>query len=184
MCSRMLYAYKTGELVKTFDNTKALLLGHYVHELIEYIVRDELGFAAAEAIERREKIERNGWRASGRIDIAPLLVPNFPPFVVDIKTMNSRDFNRNQLPAWAYSYIGQIQLYMDWTGIPDSFLLVMEKDSPHKFKEINVKYNKDLVNSIYTRWDIVKKAIDEGIPPPHDLCIEDGTSCIKDSPSV
>ena len=182
VCSRLLYAYKVGDLVKTWETSarKSMLLGHFIHEIIEGAAL-QLGFANENSVEVRVREDRNGWHASGRIDIAPLKVPDRKDYVVDIKSMNARDFSKSYLPSYLYnSYIPQIQLYMDWTGIPDSFLLCFEKDSPHRMKEIPVNYDNNLVSGIYNRWDIVYNAIQEGKPPPHDLCIEDGTTCQAD----
>lgn len=203
-CARLLYAKRMDDVTKREleGNTyKTFFFGHYFHGLLQHVLVEELGFADQFDVEKQYRIYRRDdgiykpkdwwidtqldksskWWARGYADIARVVVPGREePYLVDIKTMKSSDYRQSVLPVHLEEkYITQIQLYMDWEDIENGIILCCEKDSPHGFKEFAVKRNKELVKSVYTKWDIVIDAISKG-EPPACTCLDESKCPAKD----
>lgn len=160
---------------------KTFLVGHFVHQLLQHIVLDKLGFCTPDAIERRGervwgRIDESDPRvifppkpyhwATGSGDIAPCTIPGHGDYIVDFKTMNSRDYNQNGVPAWcADKYEAQIQIYMDFFDVEKAMIVPFMKDSPHSLKEFEYVRNQPLIDAIYNKWEFVSECLDSGTPP-------------------
>jgi hypothetical protein len=169
---------QAGRVEKRFS--KAFPVGHFWHQLLQKAVLD-MGFATPEAIERRGL---RGWGpeqpfdvrrecdylpfhwATGQGDVAPLEIPGQPPFIVDFKTMSSRDYRLAGMPGWvAEKYEAQINIYMDFFDINDALILCVEKESPHGFKEFRFQRNQTLIDAVYDKWYFVSECLDAEVEP-------------------
>jgi hypothetical protein len=109
--------------------------------------------------------------ATGSMDLR-CDIPGFGEYVVDFKTMGQFDFNvvlKGKAPDWcSKKYEAQINIYMDWAGLDRALIFCIQKDSPHNFRELEYRRNDDLIQGIYTKWQIVSQCLEEGIVPPED----------------
>lgn len=171
---------------------KSFMVGHFWHQLLQYIILNKLEFCKPEAIERvgqyvwdwqvkddvtfedyRENQETNEpapfhWvRGSG--DIVPLVAPGGWTGLVDIKTMSSQQFKQNVIPAWAAAkYECQMNVYMQLFDQPQAMILAVNKDAPHDFKEYIFDRNQSLIDTIFKKWEFVSGCLDLGIAPIED----------------
>lgn len=163
---------------------KSFMVGHYWHQLLQYIVLNKLEFCTPEAIERKGKVV---WKESGRAaiteaglsgvwvpspfhwacgsgDIAPLELPKGWKGVVDFKTMRSGSFLAKGVP-FADKYECQINIYMDFFDEEKALILGVNKDSPHSFKEFEYVRNQPLIDEIYSKWKYVSECLDNDTLP-------------------
>jgi hypothetical protein len=191
-CTRLLYASFDPELdrEKSGPDPKVGANGHMWHGLIQHIVAD-LGLASVDDMEARygvlqpmdDDLGRENWSysheppnaawwATGAIDIANLRVPGRDEtYLVDIKTMNPHQFKQPKPSEWLWQkYVAQCQLYLDWTDLETCIILGVEGANPFNFKEIQIKRDRDHVEYIYEKWNVVSEALLKGTPPPHS-CI-------------
>lgn len=161
---------------------KTFLVGHFWHQVYQDLTVKELGFAKPEHIERSANTvwattESNAplpyhW-ARGSADIAPCTVPGHGEFLVDFKTMNSRDFGRADggkgPPAWAVDkWEAQLNIYMDWFDLDRSLIVGINKDSPHNLVEFEFHRNQPLIDTIYEKWGNVSWCLIEEQRPAAD----------------
>lgn len=167
---------------------KTFLVGHFWHQVYQDLTVKELGFAKPEHVEH-SATRIWGWNdepnilgeygpapyhwARGSADIAPCEVPGHGPFLVDFKTMNSRDFGRADAgkgpPGWAVDkWECQLNIYMDWFDLDRALIVCINKDSPHGLVEFEFHYNQPLVDAIYEKWYTVGECITQGVRPPAD----------------
>lgn len=166
---------------------KTFLVGHFWHQVCQHIVLDKLGFCDESAIERRgshvwswiddsdddRELVRIAQRspkpfhwATGSGDIAPCTIPGHGDYIVDFKTMNSRDFTQNRVPAWCSDkYEAQINIYMKFFDVERALIVPIQKDSPHSLKEFEYVRNEPLIEAIFNKWEFVSECLDAGTPP-------------------
>jgi hypothetical protein len=155
---------------------KSFFIGHAVHAYLQYIVVNELGYAAPEAIEaKKERRWANHpyhW-VRGYGDIAPCHLPGeSDPWLIDIKTCNTLDFRQNGIPRhWKDKYTCQIQIYMDLFDIENALFIFFQKDSPHDMREVHLRRDQNLIDAIYLKWQIAGQAILSNIPPKEDVIL-------------
>ena len=169
----------SGTLRKSFQ------VGHFWHQLLQYIILHKLEFCAPEAIERRGKrvwdeigtvgINKSGltgifkpkpfcW-ATGSGDVAPIEVPNWRG-IVDFKTMSSHQFKQASIPQWAAAkYECQINLYMDFFDEGEAIIVPINKDTPHDMKEFLYERNQPLIDIIYEKLEFVSVCLEAESPP-------------------
>lgn len=158
----------SGSLRKSFH------VGHYWHQLLQYIVLEKLEFCEPEAIERRGtriwgELESDSpplpqpfhW-VTGSADIAPLVLPKLWQGIVDFKTMGSGMFKQGGIP-FADKYECQINIYLDLFEEERALIVGINKDSPHDFKEWEFVRNQPLIDAIYDKWEYVSAALDGGV---------------------
>ena len=165
----------SGGLRKTFQ------VGHFWHGYLQEVIVKHLGFAEESAIERKgQRVwgEEDGkpkayhW-ARGAADVAPISIPGFGDYLVDIKTMGSHDFRKTGLPAWsADKYECQLNVYMDFFDLEKALIIGVNKDSPHEFKEFEFVRNQPLIDTIYNKWELVSDCINNKIIPPEDEIVD------------
>lgn len=172
---------------------KSFMVGHYWHQLIQYLIVNKLEFCAPESIERKgQKVWTDsqfatatvgkfgltskdwhpapfGW-ATGSGDVAPLCLPKGWEGIMDIKSMSSRTFNQSTVP-FADKYECQINIYMDFFEMEHGLILGVNKDTPHDFKEFEFARNQPLIDVIYEKWEIVSAYLESG-DIPEDIQIE------------
>lgn len=172
----------SGPLFKTFQ------VGQFWHQYLQWVVEKRLEFCGPEHIERRgSKVwgtvkgfldegdvavpygEPYHW-ATGSGDIAPVDIPHHGEFLVDFKTMNSRDFAKAQtgnLPDWcATKYEAQANIYMDFFDCDRMLIIAIQKDSPHDMREFEYRRNQPLIDAVYSKWELVSACLDEGVEVP------------------
>ncbi len=161
---------------------KTFLVGHFWHQVYQDLTVKELGFAIAPNVERTHvkiwgydsDLEPTPYHwARGSADIAPCAVPNHGDFLVDYKTMNSRDFGRADAgkgpPTWAVDkWECQLNIYMDWFDLERALIVGINKDSPHNLVEFEFHYNEPLVDAIYDKWKYVSECLTSGERPVGD----------------
>lgn len=186
-CLRTLYFTHRGEIPRWEpDGTlrKIFMVGHYYHAMIQHILVD-LGFATEEDIEKEHDEYRttaagNPYRMRGFTDVAECKIPGVGSYLIDIKTVNSFQFNQDKLSDENMAkYEVQGQLYMDWHDQDDMILLCAQKDSPHAFKEFYFKRDRGIAEAVYERWEVLADALAEEEPPDCD-CI-DPSKCPVDA---
>lgn len=152
---------------------KAFLVGHFWHQVYQDLTVKVLELAEPDHIERTfEMMWDKGpyhW-ARGSADIAPCQVPGYGEYLVDFKTMNSRDFSRCQAslvpPNWsANKWECQMNIYMDWFKLERTLVLGINKDSPHDMIEFEYHFNQPLVDAIYEKWMNVSDCLDTDTTP-------------------
>jgi len=147
---------------------KTFLVGHFWHQLLQYACI-QLGFATEDSIEcagsRRWDKGPYCW-ATGSADIAPCVIPGVGDYLIDFKTMNTRDFKTNGMPAWvAEKYEAQINIYLDFFDMERALIVPVQKDSPHEMKEFEFVRNQPLIDAVYEKWEFVSECIAEGKAP-------------------
>lgn len=165
---------------------KSFMVGHYWHQLIQYIIVNKLEFATNDDIERKGK---RAWGdvtcpgvgdpvyppyhwVTGSGDIAPMRTPRWTG-IVDIKTIGGAQFKECQAtkklpPRFDSKYTAQINIYMDLFDQDKGMILGVNKDSPHDFIEFQFNRNQKLIDAIYTKWRFVSECLDEGIEPTEE----------------
>lgn len=164
---------------------KAFLVGHFWHQVYQDLTVKELGFAKPEAIERSWTTVW-GWKdktgqqealpfhwARGSADIAPCVVPGNGEYLVDFKTMNSRDYGRCEKnktpPNWtADKWECQMNIYMNWFDLEKALVVGINKDSPHDLIEFEYHRNQPLVDAIFEKWRHVSECLTNGERPVGD----------------
>lgn len=165
---------------------KAFMVGHFWHQLIQYIIVNKLEFAGPEDIERRGMyIWERLWNeqgvetppkpyhwVTGSGDIAPLRTPRWEG-VVDIKTMGGEQFkaakeSKRLPPRFENKYLCQINIYMDLFDQDKALILGVNKDSPHDFIEFQYTRNQKLIDAIYSKWQFVSECLEKGTAPTEE----------------
>jgi hypothetical protein len=142
---------------KTFD------CGHMWHAYIQAALV-EMGFVTEEDVEHHYLWDIPGYdgpmKISGTIDLENVKIPGKGSWLVDIKTASGSTFNRIEEMSLFEKYRAQVNLYGDLSGCKNMLILVIRKDSPHLFKEIQIQRDTDLLAGIYSRWGSVAEKID------------------------
>jgi len=96
---------------------------------------------------------------SGTMDIRKLTLLNGDTLPVEIKS--AAFFGKDTTPP--PQYIQQLQVYMD-LGCEEpqeqGLLLFLQKQHPHKFREILIQRDEKMLNDIYAKWNRVLEAIE------------------------
>jgi len=173
-CARELYADMRDDLPHekhTVDSQKTFQIGHMYHAYLQHLVVEELGFASWDDIEKEYDFNfttevGNPYRVRGFIDIARCLIPNKGTYLVDIKTMNARIYVQDRPPeSLMEKYEAQVKIYLEFEELDDAIILCVEKDSPHRYKEIAVQRDPEFVAEVIEKWETVADALAEGEPP-------------------
>jgi hypothetical protein len=185
MCERALYAKLSGDLPPEqtrLDQEKTFMIGRYYHELIQWIVVDQLGLATWEDVEKEHDLHfvtgrGHPYRVRGFIDVARMELPGSDePVLLDIKTMASRLYGMAQPPAGLMEkYEAQVRIYLEFEDLPRAIILVVEKDNPHRMREIVVERNGSMVDAVMEGWENVVNSRAEGTIP--DCTCEDPGRC-------
>lgn len=190
-----LYYYATHHGEKAIHGAslnKVFAVGHFWHQVLQYATV-QMDLCDASAIERRgfhgwglnklkpgfdtQEFARNygaetvwqKWHyATGQGDIAPITLGN-RDYVVDFKTMNSRDFKvagGGAIPEWAAGkYEAQVNIYMDFFNLEHALIVGVQKDSPHDFCEVEFERNQPLIDWVYSKWEFAAECIAAKSPP-------------------
>jgi hypothetical protein len=141
---------------KTFD------CGHMWHGYIQAaLVR--MGFVTPKNVERHylwdipdSPVAANprmrGTMISGTLDLQDVIIPGQGSWLVDIKTASADTFNKIEQTNLFEKYKAQVNIYGERSDARNMLILVVRKDSPHLFREIQIQRDTDLLAGIYTRW--------------------------------
>ena len=99
----------------------------------------------------------------GRID-AVVQPPGHGEVVLDIKTINSRGFSFLQSHTPKLEWEAQVNLGMDHYKVDRGLILAVEAGYPWGLKEVTIKKNPELLDSIYGKWEKVTEAIKRDTP--------------------
>lgn len=183
-CSREIFAMRQGDLTgkaHTAEQQLNFIIGHMYHSLLQWIMVEGLGFCTWADVEKEHDLHfttenGNPYRVRGFIDFARVEIPNRGTYLVDIKTMNSRLFAQDSLPATTHEkYEAQVRTYLEFEDLDHAIILCVSKDSPHRFKEVLVERDTDFVERTMDRWEDVTDAIAAGVIP--DCTCSDPDSC-------
>lgn len=194
-CAREIFAAHQGDLVArphTAEQQLNFMIGHMYHSLIQWVLVEGMGFTTWDDIEKeydfgwdKEKNDfdmtfvtdaGNPYRLRGFSDVARCDIPNRGTYLVDLKTMNSRLFAQDSLPATTYEkYEAQVKHYLEFEDLDKAIILCVSKDSPHRFKEIVIERDSDFVERSIDRVEDVVDAIAAGVIP--DCTCADQDSC-------
>ena len=175
MCERALFAKMRGELppeTTKAESEKTFMYGRYIHELLQWIVVDQLKFATWEDVEKEYNLRYdtpNGnevW-IRGFADIARATIPGLDdPVLVDVKSMASRLYSLGELPkAKAFEYRAQVGLYLEMEDLDRGIIVCAEKDNPHRFREVEVARDGALIDTIMEGWEYVADCLASGEVP-------------------
>lgn len=151
----------SAAMKKTFDS------GHFWHAYLQEALV-EMGFVKPENVEHKFLRDLPAYNAdlplsrkiSGTIDLLDVDIPGRGQWLVDIKTASTTTFNKIEQMDLFEKYRAQVNIYGDSVGKKNMLILVVQKDSPHKFREIQIQYDASLLFDIYTRWITVAEMLD------------------------
>lgn len=134
--------------------------GTAIHSLLQTQL-EMSGLLVPGTVEWEYDCEKHNLR--GRID-GVIETPTAGPTVLDIKTINSRGFSYLQSHAPKESWDAQVNLGMDHYGVDRGLILAVEAGYPWGLKEVTIKKNPELLDSIYGKWEKVTEAIKRDTP--------------------
>jgi hypothetical protein len=173
-CELELYARMTGEArdeQTRVEAEKTFAVGRLYHELMAWVVIEGLGFSTWDEAEKEynfrfptaagNEVWVRGFADLGRVDI-----PGSGTFLVDYKTVASRLYSMSQLPhGKEEQYRAQVALYLEMEDLDEALIVFLEKDNPHRFKELRVQRDGALVDDVMEGWERVADAVAAGEPP-------------------
>lgn len=145
-------------LRRTFD-CGTLWHGYFENILIE------MGFVDPDDVERhyiKEIQSKDGTaKAAGTGDLVNVNIPGHGKWLVDLKTMNKRQFETPDKYLMD-KYTAQVNIYSDFFQLDNIMILGICKDSPHALKEIIIRKDEELIDLIYGKWIHVSNCIKNG----------------------
>lgn len=136
-----------------------LLLGHILHDLERSFIRK---VAPLHSEERRVELDvGEGFRVPGHIDGIIETVEG--PFILDIKTANTKSFNDMVKNGPREDYVAQVNAYMAATGIKQAFLWLYNKDTSHR-AVLPIVYSEEVVERVKTRFLSALKSTPDSLP--------------------
>lgn len=149
--------------------------GHFWHGYYQEIIK-HMGLTTDADIEKTLTFNHpDGWTAKGTLDLIAQ-IPKHGEFIVDLKTVNDTEYDTGIRPETLKKWTAQVSMYMHWTDIRRAFILAVRKGGTtttnkkpmHDLKEIAIPYDQAIVDKIYSRWSLVWKCVQRGIPPTPD----------------
>jgi hypothetical protein len=135
-------------------------VGSAYHALIQSMLI-HMGLTTEEEVEVSFKSEERN--CSGALDIRRLTLPNGTIMPIEIKSAG-------HYPVGDYffaKYYAQFQVYMDLGDDEpqeQGLMLFLEKSVPHRFHEVLIQRDENMLNQIYSRWARVLEAIEFNDP--------------------
>lgn len=146
--------------------------GHFWHGYYQNILID-MGFITKENVEKQftKQLSYDGTDFIGRgtLDLLDVTIPGLTTkYIVDIKTMNDKEFDEGPSDRTFQKWEAQVNLYMDWTGNHSAFILAVRKGGTknsngrpqHDLEEFTIQYKPELIAEIYSRWAQAQRYID------------------------
>jgi hypothetical protein len=165
-------------LRKTFD------CGHMWHGYVGAILT-EMRFVKLSNVERHIEhavsTKRGFCVGSGTADLVDVEIPGHGKWLVDMKTMNTNEFNSGPTDFTMKKWIAQVNCYGDWLGTDQMMVLAIQKDSPHMFKEFIINRDEQLLDQIYDRWTYTAECLRTQTEPDQDWNLPEELSHPGDS---
>lgn len=177
-----LYAKATGEAEeRSFSGSlrKQFMVGHFWHQLLQFLVVERLEFGTTWGDIEREGMDVWDWAVPpplanttpkayhwihGSADICPLDTGKWRG-LVDFKTMKPMDFKQAGLPDWcADKYLCQMQIYMHLFDEEKALIVGINKEDG-QFREYEFTRDQDLIDNIVEKWKFVSHCLDAGEAP-------------------
>lgn len=155
---------------------KNFMVGHFWHILMQDIFV-ATNMAEENDVELKLMRREEDWTAVGSADIGRAYSPGHDAsYLIDFKTMNSRGFASGPSDDLLAKWRLQVNCYMDWMqefGDPpqQAVMILIQKDSPHAFKEVVIDYEPGIIYPIYNKWSIVHEALQTNEPPQCECAI-------------
>jgi len=152
----------TAAQKKTFD------CGHMWHGYIQAALV-EMGFVKPENVERHITLGLPAFnepfpfrtKISGTVDLFDVEIPGRGSWLVDIKTASIGTFANLEQTSLFEKYKAQVNVYGDMVKQKNILILVIQKDSPHDFREIQIQSDPELLSEIYEKWIRVARRLEE-----------------------
>lgn len=179
-----LVAEKTGKAKRRgidFALRRVFDCGHFWHGYYQEILV-AMGLVAPENVEKqvthvhknligatKERCEQVLWIGRGTLDLYDVTIPGQKEtFIVDLKTMNNKEFDEGPRAETFAKWEAQVNCYMDWTGCRNAIILGVRKGGApgiagrpqHDLKEFKISYKPELLKDIYGRWTEAQRLID------------------------
>ena len=162
--------YQTYHEPLSANDVMTFQVGSAYHALIQSMLI-HMGFTTKDETEVSFTNKRH-W-CSGTLDIRRLTLPNGNIVPVEIKSTGHFPISSFFLEK----YTAQFQVYMDLgdeNPQEEGLMLFLDKTSPHRFHEILVKRDEELLKAIYRKWNRVLEAIEFDDPsmlayPCHEI---------------
>lgn len=136
-----------------------LLLGHVLHDLERGLIKK---VAPLHSEEMRVELDvGEGYRVPGHID--GVVDTAEGPFIIDIKTANTKSFNDMARNGPRDDYVAQVNAYMEAAGIKQAFLWLYNKDTSHRIV-LPVTYSEEVVKRVKTRFLNALKSTPDSLP--------------------
>jgi hypothetical protein len=136
-----------------------LLLGHVLHDLERGLIKKVAPLHSEEMLVELDVGE--GYRVPGHID--GVVDTAEGPFIIDIKTANTKSFNDMARNGPRDDYVAQLNAYMEATGIKQAFLWLYNKDTSHRMV-LPVTYREEVVKRVKTRFLNALKSTPDSLP--------------------
>lgn len=134
--------------------------GQAIHSLLQTQL-EMTGLVVPGTIEWEYDCKKHNVR--GRID-GVIETPTAGPTALDIKTTNSRAFGHLKSHTPKPEWEAQLNLNMDHYGVKEGLILAVEAGYPWGLKEVKVKYNPELLDSLYGKFERVLESIKTDTP--------------------
>lgn len=142
-----------------YRGVSVLLLGHVLHDLERSLIKK---VAPLHSEEMRVELDvGDGYRVPGHID--GVVDTAEGPFIIDIKTANTKSFNDMARNGPRDDYVAQVNAYMEAVGIKQAFLWLYNKDTSHRMV-LPVTYSEEVVKRVKTRFLNALKSTPDSLP--------------------
>lgn len=152
--------YRTLHEPLSSGDVMTFQVGSAYHALVQSMLI-HMGLTTKEEVE--VSFVNDGRYCSGTLDIRRLTLPHGRVLPVEIKSAGFFPVS----PYFLDKYMAQFQVYMDLGDDEpqeEGLMLFLEKATPHRFHEVLVKRDEDMLHRIYRKWDRVQEAIEFNDP--------------------
>ena len=153
------YKYNLRQETRSMQGMMTLAMGSALHAVVQ------TKFILAGLITENDvevKLVDEVHRGRGSMDFR-IKHPNGNKYACEMKTMNSYSFAKLTHPK--EEWVGQLNCYMDWSGLDQGIILVVESGWPYTFKEFLIQRDESLLRRTYEKWDYVLECIANNTPP-------------------
>ena len=172
--------YQTYREMLSSSEVMMFQVGSAYHALVQSMLI-HIGLTIPEEVEASFVSEDR--HCSGTLDVRRLTLPSGRVMPIEIKSAGHFPVG----PYFMDKYMCQFQVYMDLGDDEpqeEGLILFLEKSSPHRFREVLIKRDEILLQSIYRKWDRVLEAIEFDDPSMLDYpCHEVDSRVHKECPA-
>lgn len=141
--------------------------GHFWHGYYQGILV-EMGVVEPDNVERSFTVNRRNFVGKGTVDLYDVQIPGSKgKWIVDLKTVSDTEYDTGIREETMKKWTAQLSLYGEWTGCRNLMILAIRKGgtknptggAQHDLKEFIIKYDEELVEEIYDRWEKAQNLI-------------------------